>query len=173
MMALKVRVEGLADLERALRGLPKATGKTVLRRTLVSAADPILKAAVANAPELTGDLKIGLGSGSKLTARQKRAAGKAATFVQVAGDGKKSYRSGPSTGVEMHVGPATTARFRRAPDPAGLLNEFGTVNMPAQPFMRPAWDGNKQAALETIKTQLGDEITKAAARLAKKLAKGG
>jgi hypothetical protein len=38
--------------------------------------------------------------------------------------------------------------------------------------MRPAWDANKDAALDVIKTELRTEIIKAAKRLAKKAAKG-
>lgn len=43
--------------------------------------------------------------------------------------------------------------------------------MAPQPFMRPAWDEKKDEVLELIRTELGDEITKAAARLAKKAAR--
>lgn len=53
----------------------------------------------------------------------------------------------------------------------GHLLEFGTVNMPAQPFMRPAWDANKDAALASITNDLGTEIDKAAKRAARKAAR--
>lgn len=56
-------------------------------------------------------------------------------------------------------------------DPAGLQQEFGNVNHAAQPHVRPAWDGGKRQALETIKDDLGDEIIKAVARQAKRKAK--
>jgi HK97 gp10 family phage protein len=56
--------------------------------------------------------------------------------------------------------------------PHAHLQEFGTVNHGPQPFARPAWDSNKGRALETIRNDLGDEIAKAAKRLAKKAAKG-
>ncbi len=43
--------------------------------------------------------------------------------------------------------------------------------MAAQPYMRTAWDSQKDAALGIIKNELGNEITKTAARLAKRKAK--
>lgn len=50
--------------------------------------------------------------------------------------------------------------------------EFGTVKMPAQPFLRPAIDGKEQDVIDSIKAEMAIEVPKAAARRAKKLAKG-
>ena len=50
--------------------------------------------------------------------------------------------------------------------------EFGNENHGPQPFARPAWDANKSAMLDGITDDLWQEIQIAAARLAKKLAKG-
>ena len=55
--------------------------------------------------------------------------------------------------------------------PQGIWQEFGTVNQPPQPFMRPAWDGGKDALLDGIADDLWAEISKAAARQAKKAAR--
>ncbi len=51
------------------------------------------------------------------------------------------------------------------------LVEFGTSVMHAKPFMRPAFQATKQAALEMIKTGLRSEIEKAARRWARKVAR--
>lgn len=139
---MKVKVEGFRELEASLSELPKATGKAVLRRVLKAAGEPIQSAAQANAPVLTGQLEISIVTGTKLTRRQARMA-------------KLANKST----VEMHVG---------TKNQAAVPQEFGTVNAPAQPFLRPAWDANKEGTLDTIKSNLGAEIEKAAARLAKK-----
>lgn len=146
-MARRVRVDGLRELDTALGQLPKATGKNVLRRVLRLAAKPIEQAAEARAPKLTGRLETSINTGTRLNRRQRAMARKA----------------GKST-VEIHVGTA---------DPAGVPQEFGTFKEDAQPFMRPAWDAEKDGALTTIATELGGEIEKAAQRLAKKRARAG
>lgn len=43
--------------------------------------------------------------------------------------------------------------------------------MPPQPFMRPAWDENKNAVLDSLAASLRDEIAKTVARANKKAAK--
>jgi HK97 gp10 family phage protein len=140
-----VRVEGLAELEAALAELPKATGKNVLKRVLMAAAAPIEADAAAAAPHLTGRLRRDVATGTRLTRRQ-------------AGLARKLGKSE----VEVHVG---------VKDPAGVQNEFGNIHQPPQPFLRPAWDANKDSALETIASQLGEEIEKSAARLARRAAR--
>jgi HK97 gp10 family phage protein len=139
---MKVRVSGFRELEASLSELPKATGKNVLRRVLKAAGEPIRSAAEENAPVLTGQLEASIVTATRLTRRQARLA----------------KRANKST-VEMHVG---------TKNQAAVPQEFGTIAQAAQPFMRPAWDGNKDQALEIIKSDLGSEIEKAAARLAKR-----
>ncbi len=38
--------------------------------------------------------------------------------------------------------------------------EYGTVNMPAEPFLKPALERNVQQVIEAMKKKLGDDITK-------------
>jgi HK97 gp10 family phage protein len=141
---VKFKIEGLRECEDALRELPKATGKNVLRRALMAAGQPILDAARQLAPELTGALKRSHAAGTKLTGPQKE-------------------KHKAESAVEIFVGPSGL--------PQAITQEFGTVNHPAQPFMRPAWDGNKMAALNLMRQSLADEIEKARARLARKAAR--
>lgn len=140
-----VKMEGLADLERALMELPRATSKATLRRVLKKAAAPVEAAMVAKAPRLTGALQISIRSGTKLTKRQQRFAKK---------EGKSSS--------EIYVGTA---------DPAGIPQEFGWSEGAAHPFARPAWEETQDGALVTIATELGGEIEKSRARLAAKAAR--
>lgn len=139
----KVRVEGLRELERALRELPRATGKNVLKRALMRAGEPIEADAERLAPVLTGHLQTSIGTGTKLTRRQRR-----------------QHR--PQSAVEVFVGAA---------EPKAHMQEFGQAHHAAQPFLRPAFDSNKMRALDTIKREMTVEIEKARARLARKAAR--
>jgi HK97 gp10 family phage protein len=142
---MRTKVEGLRELEAALSDLTRATAKNVCRRVLNKAADPIERDAAANAPQLRGHLQRDVKTGTRLTRRQaamNRKLGKSA--------------------VEVHVGVS---------DPAGVQTEFGNEHQAAEPWLRPAWDANKAAALDTIGSELGTEIRKAADRQAKKAAR--
>lgn len=163
-MPRPIKVEGLSSLAAAFRELPKATGKAVLRRVLLKRAAPLRDAAQSKAPKgETGFLKQSAGAGTKLSARQAqlhKAASGGGPMMTAAG-----WRSEAKNFVEVFVG------FRSSP--ASIVQEFGSVNQPAQPFMRPAWDANQMSVLEGLKDDLWGEIRKTAERRAKRLAKRG
>lgn len=138
-----VKTEGFRELDLALAALPRATSKRVAVKALKKAAEPIAAAGAARAPVLTGGLRASYGVGVKLTRRQR----------------KVSPKESP---VEVYVGPN---------NPAAVQTEFGNEHQAAEPHLRPAWDGNKDSALDTIKAELWSEIEKAAARAARKAAR--
>lgn len=138
------KIEGLADLDRALGQLSQSAGKNVLRRVGRQALQPMDEAWRTKAPHLTGQLEESGSVGSKLTRSQRKARER-------------------ESSVEVFAGPG--------PNPQAIQQEFGNANSPAQPFMRPAWDQTKDRVLEIVKDNLGTEITKAAKRAARKLAK--
>lgn len=149
MAKVTVRVEGLRELEAALRQLSKRTGKAVLRRTLLKAAAPMAEHAQSLAPERSGQLKKSVGVGTKLTRRQR-------------GLHRKFFRSDKAA-YEVFVGASSA--------PQAHLREFGSDGFPMQPFMRPAWDLHKLATLDRIKTTLRAEIDRSARRAARKAAR--
>lgn len=147
-MAGKVRLEGFRELDRALSELPKATERSVLRRVAKKALEPVLEDAQRLAPVDDGQLRDSIQIASAgLTPKARR-----------------HDRGRPKMGVRLYVGTAS---------PYAYIREFGTHNAPAHPFMRPAWELNKDRMLEGIKADLKIEIEKSAARLAKKRAKNG
>jgi HK97 gp10 family phage protein len=161
MARATTKVEGLKDLEAALLGLGKSTGKSVLRRVLMAGGKPIQEVAEAKAPVRTDPDSVVTYNGGKV-----RRAGTAKALVQIGtrltrSQARLAKKAGKST-VEVHVGTR---------DPISRLQEHGTEDMPAHPFMRPAWDANKGEALEIIKDRLGDEIERARVRLVKKQAR--
>lgn len=140
-------LEGFRELESALAQLPKATGKNVLRRVAKGALEPMARQAESYAPVREGDLRESITVSERRTRRVNR-----------------SGRFDRKTGVEMAMGPASGE---------GVLNyaalvEFGTVDTPAQPYMRPAWDSGQNRALEYVKDNLAREILDAARRVAHK-----
>jgi hypothetical protein len=146
-------VEGLRELDRALGELPKSTAKAVLRRTLIKAGTPLaeeMRNLAPDDPETgAGDLKSGIGVGTKLSQRQAKLH-------------RREFKDDKAF-AEVFVG--------AGPNPAAWNQEFGNINHGPQSFARPAWDGGQRQVLETIKTETWNEIEKAAQRLARKAAK--
>lgn len=150
-------VIGLSDLDRALGELPKSTAKAVLRRTGLKALKPFVEkwqsmapvdadpASTPNRPP--GTYRDSIHAGTKLNRSQARTA----------------KREGKSF-VEVYAG---------TNDPAGVQTEFGNAHQAAQPAGRPAWDSTQTEVLEAVGAELFTEIEKAAARLARKAARGG
>lgn len=140
-------IEGLKETEAALAEMPKATAKNVGRRVLTAAAQPILDDFKARAPHLTGHLIETSGISTKLSRRQRAE--------------QKTIEDRDN--VEMFVG--------AGPNPQAVQQEFGNENHPANPSLTPAWEGNKSRSLKIVGDQLWTEISKAAARLARKTAR--
>lgn len=165
---VSVSVSGLSDLDRALGNLSKATARNVLRRTLTKAAEPIRDEARKLAPHRTGKLRDSIMISTKVKNKVGNAEYSAAMR---AGLGKEAARSallaarkaGKGTGsfVEVYIGPARGAGVIRY----AHIVEFGSVDTAMQPYMRPAWDAQKDAALSIIKTELRDQIIAAARRV--------
>lgn len=158
MAATTVRVEGLAELEAALRELGKATGKNVLRRVAKARLAPIaaaMKAKAPDDPETHGnDLRSSIVVSEKLSRRQASLAGGGARMTS------QGFRSDAKSGITMYAGPGALVQ--------AIQQEFGNVNHGAQPFVRPAWDQGKGRLLPGLAQDIKAEIDKAVARKAKR-----
>ncbi len=146
---MKVKLEGFRELERALaEDLPRATAKNTLRRAAVLAMARIEDRARDLAPKdegnLAGDIKT-------KNVRATRLAG---------------GRYARSTGVNVATGPVGREEGGNA-----SFQENGTVNQPAQPYMRPAADAEGPQVIQDIRQVLTEQIRKAKERIARKLAK--
>jgi hypothetical protein len=139
--ALTFTIEGLAELDEALTELPKATSRNVLIRVLTKEGWVIANAGAAFAPKLTGHLAASYTVTTNLSPHQ------AALNVK-------------ESDVEVYVGPGPAAE--------GIQTEFGNSHQAAEPHLRPAWDQNVNTVLFNIAKDLGDEIEKSRARLARK-----
>jgi HK97 gp10 family phage protein len=157
-----VKFEGGKELENALNQLPKRMSKSALRSALRKAAKPVLVDAKRFVPlgEPTKHLRDALKILSTLKSSQRRGRLK----------GK---------GVEIFVG----ATF-----PSGAhahLVEFGHELVGGKggarrvvgrtrphPFLRPAWDANKDKVLASLRVLIWAELAKQARKLAKKASAG-
>jgi HK97 gp10 family phage protein len=149
-----IRVDGLKELDRALSEMKTATAKGVVRRTMVKALQPMADEASRLAPDdprtTSQDLHRSIKVGDALKAGRSM-------FVKGFGFGDGQ--------VTVWMGPT------REGYPQAIMQEFGTVKQPAQPYMRPAWDAGKVQLLDDFAKGMAVEITKTAERAARKAAK--
>lgn len=167
-----VRVDGLKELEEALKELPKATGKNVIKRALTNAAQPFVDQAQALAPVFHGFLKRGI-TKSKVVMTSGSAGKKAFAEALAKGASRKEAGAAAHAANAEATGNVTSGLIVIGPGrhPQAIFQEFGTAHHPPHPYMRPAWEENKVPAIETIREELWSEIKKAADRLARKTAK--
>ncbi|MFV1620469.1 hypothetical protein [Phaeobacter sp. JH20_26] len=153
---MKMKIEGAGDIERALGALARGTAKGVTRRAMKRALQPVARAAEGS--------PFVIAVTSKLARDQKGWA----------------RRDQGRSKIAMYVGPVQQDGSHA---PHAHLIEFGTGDryhesgkyvgaVVADPFMRPAWDANRERVLEILKRETWAEIEKTVARAARKAARG-
>ena len=156
-MADEIKVNGLAQLEKTLKALPDRLGKKVVMQALRKAANVIKKDAQNRVPVL-----------------------KEATPYRNPGTVKKAIKVRKSKqdkyGVYVGVKPLAVKKIMEFKgDSAQNPNdpyywwqlEFGNVNMPAHPFLRPAFESNVQASIKEFENYAKDRVVVEAEKLAK------
>lgn len=144
---MKVKIEGLKELDAALSEFSRLHARRIGFRVLREAGEPIARAARNNAPRDEWHLHESIDVGTRLTQRQRAL-----------------HPKPPKSTIEAFVGTA---------NPAGMQQEFGNSRHRMQPWLRPAWDSEKDMALTIIVNQLKVEIDKAAERARRKALKAG
>ncbi len=173
-MRLSVKTEGFAELDAALGEFKKATARNIMRRALIAAAQPMVDMASRLAPDdpVTGppDLHTSIKASSKI----KNTVGNKEFSAVLSGGGSigearaaladaRRAANGEGSFAEAYVGPVLSSKRNAI---KAIVQEFGSVNQAAQPYMRPAWEATQGAVLEGIKSALKSEIDKATARAA-------
>jgi HK97 gp10 family phage protein len=136
MPDMDFKVEGFAELYRALDHLPDLAKRKGLEPLVIKALEPMRDTAVYLAPDdpLTGppwDLK----SSIKISTKKR---------------GVKAFeRLGSAI---AYMGPT------REGYPQAIMQEFGTINHVATPYMRPAYEADKGKALEIIKRGFAAQV---------------
>lgn len=152
-MKTTFHIDGLAALNANLANMSKGLARGALTRIAVNALKdefvPVAKSMAPDDPATNGnDLKASIiaGPASKLNARQK----------------KLNRRREDKSFGEGFAGTA---------DPAGVPQEFGTVNHGPQAFMRPAWAETQKPIIDHVGKHAWTEIEKTARRAAARAAK--
>ncbi|MGL4480451.1 MAG: HK97-gp10 family putative phage morphogenesis protein [Aeromonas veronii] len=154
-MAETVKLEGLDDLNRAIKELVGDLKRKVVRSALRDAAKPIQRAAVANAPVLKQDHPYRLPGTLKKSIVIKAS--------------KRFEGQGGEIGVYVAVrkrkGLGGKLSARNPYDPFyWRFVEFGTVKIAPRRFMTRAFDANAQGAIEIFQARLKTRIDKANSR---------
>lgn len=149
---MKMKLEGFEDVLAGLFELKSSTAKSVGRRVLKAAVQPVADETNAAAPENAEDhtgarLKGSYAVTSRLNKSQAR----------------QARREGRDD-VFMYVG---------TNNPAGQQQEFGNSNHGAQPHFRPVWDGRADTVLKDVTEGMKVEVAKSVARARRKAARKG
>jgi HK97 gp10 family phage protein len=155
---IKLKVTGFRELERALaEELPKATAVATMRRAALKSMEPLEIQARVRAPKESGYLARSITSQvqkAKFVSRNRRAR---------------------TSGVSIYTGPSLFAvamhQITKVEGGYAAWQEFGTANMPANPYMRPAYDAAKETVVEILRDTLATEIAKSKKRIAQRAAK--
>jgi|SRR4051812_48089350 HK97 gp10 family phage protein len=131
-MAVTVQVEGLAALNAALENLETKMVNKYLRAAAKEASSTFVEHAQRLAPVL-----------KKPVRGRTPGALKRSIIAKVSITKRK--------GLVVKIGPAKAVFYARHV-------EFGTNKMKAQPYMRPAWDGEKSRALTAFADSLRQSI---------------
>ncbi len=145
MAAGRSTMSGVRELDKLLKKLPERVARNVVRGAVRKAGKVVETEMRTRAPVgPTGNLKASIG---QIGVRQPDKRKVVRTVGALRGGGFKGYHA--------------------------HLVEFGTVKMPARPFIRPAWDQTQGEALKVMGKELGKGVEKAARRLAGSSAKSG
>ena len=141
-----MKIGGLRELQAKLQQMAPNVARNGLRAATSAGAALIRDEAKARAPVDTGEMKRDI-----QMKRDRESATYRAVYSVYVRAGKKSRLSGKARGVDKD---SYYWRFV----------EFGTCKMAARPFMRPAFEAQKEAAVEAIRDKLAQRIAEEAAR---------
>jgi HK97 gp10 family phage protein len=142
--SVTVSVDGLRDLGERMKALSEDMNKKIGRAGVAAGAGLIARAAKVKAPVDTGNLR-------KNIITKRIPPGESALTSEYI--------------VTVRQGKLTQKQRAKGLQDAfyGRFVEHGTAKMPAKPFLRPAYDENKEKAVEAIKERIAARLTKAGA----------
>jgi len=130
-----VEINGMDQLLKKLKKLPYEIQEKVVKGAIRASAKPIVQDARRLVPKDSGDLKKSIG------VVQRKSKQKNIVYFSVAPRLKKKH------GFLAH------------------FHEFGTVDMPAHPFMRPAFEAKGKDTIDFAKKYMVKRIDKELAKL--------
>ena len=144
VIMFSVDVDGLRTTEEGLFKLKSSTAKSVTRRGIKHALEPMRALAqnYAKRTRRTGELEESITISSKV---------------------HRSHTKSKINDLEMYMGPYGGAK--------SIVREFGSLTQSATPYMRPAWDAEALPTLKRFSTYMGDAVRKSVARHEAKIAR--
>ena len=159
-MAELVTIQGLDVFAQALKILPANVARRVLRGAVAAGGKVIRDEAKAKAPVFTG--KVSQGHPPPGTLRRAIALGRSNRLSK---PGKEVYHVfvrnsaiAGSKGKKIIAGGKFDAYYWR-------YIEFGTSKMAARPFLRPAFEAKKYAAIEALTQYIAERFPQEAEKL--------
>lgn len=136
---ITMKIKGLKELDRALAQLPDAVAYDVIQGAALEALQPMADMARRLAPEDPSTPDPDLNTSIVVSPHLK------------AGRATKFRGNGPYF-VRVFMGPNMSGY------PQAIMQEFGTRNHGAQPYMRPAFEDKKVEAVKILKDRLWVKI---------------
>ncbi|MVX50862.1 HK97 gp10 family phage protein, partial [Rhodobacter sphaeroides] len=177
---MRVKVEGLKELEAQLARLSKGAARGALRRAGVKSLQPMAEIARGLAPKDTEELSKSItvaakavGGGAEIGKAEfgavMRAGGSVGEARAALRDARRAATdAGNLSAIELYMGPIKASK--RAAIKA-VVQEFGSIKQAPQSYMRPAWDQDREALLGRLKVEIWAEIRKAIVRAEKRAAR--
>lgn len=155
-----IEMKGLRALGERLRGLSSDVSGKVGQSATRAGAVVLKKRAAALAPKSEGEVTAH-GWGTKPV---KVPAGNLAKNIIVVKVPRSKLRL--TAEYEVRIRSGEKAGYASL---YGSFQEFGTVNMPAHPFLRPAFEEKKVAAVDAVQATIKRRINRAESKLAKQV----
>jgi len=149
-----ISIQGFEDFKRQLAQLPGRVGRNVLRGAVNAGASVIRKEAVLRAPQYTGSVQAGHPPPGTL---------KKSIYQKQIAELSNAVQQTFYVGVRQGKRQQAVKRGKSALNLDafyGRFVEFGTSNMPAKPFLRPAFEAKKDAAIEAMRAYMAERIPK-------------
>lgn len=147
-MGNTVQIKGLRELGARMQTLSADMAGKVARQATAAGASVTRKAIRARAPKDTGNLQ------AAVVMKRERQTALTEEYVVAVRKGKTRDAKAAKRGEGKLGKDAFYARF----------HEFGTVKMPARPFIRPGFEESMQPATEAIAKRLKQRLDKAGAK---------
>lgn len=158
---LDVKIKGWEELQKALDELPKKIEANIVKSALRQAVKVVALEAKRQVPVGTGALRASIRYGVDRKKETRMPFGYVKAGPSEEGDEPK----GKKTAFYAHmVEFGTQAHVIRAKNSRALAVGVDVVHHPgskARPFMRPAFDATRQAALQAFANQVKKRLTKA------------
>ena len=124
-----MEIHGLKGVEEALSQAGPKLAKAALRKALRAGGKHFVNAAKSRAPVKTGGLRDAIAMTVKMSPKQQSG----------------SVKIGPKRDKE---------KGNESPGVYGMYSEFGTKNMPARPWLRPAFDATAASAQDAFTSEI-------------------